>query len=65
MAKFRAGYLLELVHGDLSGPIVLVMHGGRRYVLLTVDNCRRYTWLQLLMNKDKAAEVIEPVVESW
>jgi hypothetical protein len=30
-AKYRAGNVLELVHGDLCRPIALAMHGGRRY----------------------------------
>jgi hypothetical protein len=52
--------VLELVHGDLCGPIVPVMHGGQRYILLPVDNCSRYTWLQLLTT----AEAIKPVIKS-
>jgi len=28
--KFRASELLELVHGDLCGPITPAMHSGRR-----------------------------------
>ena len=44
-ASYRAGDTLELVHGDLCGPITPATHGGRRYFLLLVDDCSRYMWL--------------------
>ena len=57
-AKYRAQEVLQLVHGDLCGPITPATHGGRRYFLLLVDDCSRYMWLQLLTSKDEAAEAI-------
>jgi hypothetical protein len=30
-ARFRATEPLELVHGDLCGPITPATHGGKRY----------------------------------
>ena len=45
---------LELVHGDLCGPITPATCGGRWYFLLLMDDCSRYMWLQLLTSKDKA-----------
>ena len=50
---------LELVHGDLYGPITRTTNGGRRYFLLLMDDCSHYMWLQLLMSKDEAAEAIK------
>src|SRR6185369_5452216 len=58
-ASFRAKERLELVHGDLCGPITPVTHGGRRYFLLLVDDCSRFMWLHLLSSKDKAPAVIK------
>src|SRR5579859_788977 len=58
-AKYRAKEKLELVHGDLCGPITPATHGGRRYFILLVDDYSRYMWLQLLTGKDQAAEVIK------
>ena len=55
-AKYRAVDALELVHGDLCGPIMPAINGGRRYFLLLVDDCSRHMWLQLLKSKDEAAE---------
>jgi hypothetical protein len=40
-ANFRAEELLELVHGDLCGPITPATHGGRRFFLLLVDDSSR------------------------
>lgn len=51
--------MLDLVHGDLCGPIIPVMHGGRRYSLLLVNNYSRFMWLQLLASKDEAAAAIK------
>ena len=59
MAKHRAKDALQLVHGDLYGPITTATNGGRRYFLLLVDDYSRYMWLQLLMSKDEATTVIK------
>ena len=58
-AKYRAADALELIHGDLCGPITSATNGGRRYFLLLVDDCSRYMWLQLRTSKDKAVEAIK------
>jgi hypothetical protein len=50
---------MELVHGDLCGPIAPATHGGRRYFLLLVDNCNRYMCVHLLTSKDEAAVAIK------
>ena len=57
--KYHMKDALELIHGDLYGPITPATNGGRRYFLLLVDDCSRYMWLQLLMSKDEAAEAIK------
>ena len=59
VAKYRAMDSLELVHGDLYGPITPHTNGGRWYFLLLVDDCSRYMWLQLLTSKDEAAAMIK------
>ena len=57
--KYRMAETLELVHGDLYGPITPTTNGGRRYFLLLVDDCSRYIWLQLLTSKDEAMTAIK------
>ena len=58
-AKYHVKDALELVHGDLCGPITPATNGGRRYFLLLIDDCSRYMWLQLLTNKDEAPAAIK------
>jgi transposase InsO family protein len=50
---------LELVHGDLCGPITLATPSGKKYFLLLVDDMSRYMWLMLLTSKDEAAAAIK------
>jgi hypothetical protein len=54
VAKFHAEEKLELVHGDLCGPVTLATPGGKRYFFLLVDDVSRYMWLMLLATKDEA-----------
>jgi transposase InsO family protein len=54
VAKFRAEDKLELVHGDLYGPVTPATPGGKRYFFLFVDDMSRYMWLVLLATKDEA-----------
>ena len=44
-ANYRAAETLELVHGDLCGPITPTTPGGRKYFILLVDDYSRYMWL--------------------
>ena len=55
-ASFRAKERLELVHGDLCGPVTPATSGGRRYFLLLVDDLSRYMWVMVLGSKGEAAE---------
>jgi hypothetical protein len=49
--KRRAEGLLDLVNGDLCGPISPATPGGKRYFLLLVDDKSRFMWLALLAAK--------------
>ncbi|CAN6200243.1 unnamed protein product [Urochloa humidicola] len=60
-AKFRADTPLELVHGDLCGPVTPATPGGRRYILLLVDDYSRFMWLELLSAKSDAEAAIKKV----
>jgi len=57
-ASFRAKERLELVHGDLCGPVTPVTPGGRRYFLLLVDDLSRFMWVMILGSKGEAADAI-------
>ena len=43
--KYYATEALELVHGDLCGPITPATPGGRKYFILLVDDYSWYMWL--------------------
>lgn len=58
-AKRRADGLLDLVHGDLCGPITPATPGGKAFFLLLVDDHSRYMWLSLLENKSGALAAIQ------
>ena len=50
---------LELLHLDLMGPTRTESLGGKRYVMVVVDDFTRYTWVILLKSKSNAPEHIE------
>lgn len=55
--KYRAENKLELVHGNLCGPVTLATPSGNKLFLL-VDDLSHYIWLVLLSSKDQAADAI-------
>jgi transposase InsO family protein len=57
-SSFRAKERLELVHGDLCGPVTPGTPGGRRHFLLLVDDLSRYMWVVVLGSKGEAANAI-------
>jgi transposase InsO family protein len=54
VVKYRALERLELVHGDLCGPVMPATPGGKCYFLLLVNDMSRFMWLVLLAMKDEA-----------
>ncbi|KAI0515512.1 hypothetical protein KFK09_008177 [Dendrobium nobile] len=55
--KFRAEKPLQLLHGDICGPITPATPSGFRYFLLLVDDFSRYMWVYLLKSKSEAHSV--------
>jgi hypothetical protein len=60
-SSYRATKHLELVYGDLCGPIKLETLGGRTMFLLLIDDMSRYMWLMLLQAKSDTTEAIKQV----
>jgi hypothetical protein len=58
---WRAAEPLELVHGEICGPISSVTPSGNRYFFLLVDDYNRYMWIVLLPTKDGAPAAIKNV----
>ena len=50
---------LELLHLDLMGPTRIESLGGKKYILVVVDDFTRYTWVILLQSKSDAPKHIE------
>ncbi|KAI3667038.1 hypothetical protein L6452_42080 [Arctium lappa] len=49
---------LELLHMDLWDPMRTQSLGGKKYVLVIVDDYSRYTWVKFLRSKDETPEVL-------
>jgi transposase InsO family protein len=60
-AQGHATEVLQLLHGDICGPISPPTPSGNRYFLLLVDDYSRYMWIALLPTKDAAAAAIKRV----
>ena len=50
---------LELLHVDLMGPTRTESLGGKRYIMVIVDDFSRYTWVEFVREKSKACEKME------
>ena len=44
----------KLNHVDLWGPKRITTRGGKRYVLVIVDDYSRFTWTLFLVSKDES-----------
>lgn len=53
-SSYRAKQVLELVYGDLCGPISPETSSGNRYFFLLVDDYSRVMWVYMLRTKDEA-----------
>lgn len=53
-ANFQSTRILELVHGDLCGPITPTTKAGNQYFLLLVDDFSRVMWVYMLSSKNEA-----------
>ena len=56
VASVQTSRLLELLHIDLMGPARVQSLGGKKYILVVVDDFTRYTWVVLLKDKGEAPE---------
>ena len=53
-SSYRASRVLELIHGDLCGPITPQTAGSNRYVFVLIDDHSRYMWSILMKEKSEA-----------
>ena len=52
--SYRATKALELLHGDLCGPISPMTQAGNRYIFVVIDDHTRYMWSMLLKENSEA-----------
>lgn len=50
---------LELVHGDLCGPISPTTSGENKYFLLLVDDFNRMMWVYMLKTNNEAPKMLK------
>ncbi|GJS05798.1 ribonuclease H-like domain, reverse transcriptase, RNA-dependent DNA polymerase [Tanacetum coccineum] len=58
-AKGRSISPLDLIYGDLCGPISPPTPSGKRYIFLLVDDYSRYMWAYFLNTKDQAFDTFK------
>lgn len=58
-SSFTAKKCLELVHGDLCGPISPPTPSGNKYFLLLVDDFSRVMWVYMIKSKDEALDAFK------
>ena len=56
VTKVQTSRPFELLHIDLMGPTRVQSLGGKKYILVVVDDFTRYTWVVLLRDKAEAPE---------
>ena len=52
-SEYRASKKLQLIHGDICGPIQPSTVGGRRYYFLLIDDYSRLMWVAFLKEKSE------------
>ena len=52
-------HCLELLHVDQMGPTRTESLGGKRYIMVIVNDFSRYTWVEFLREKSAACEKLE------
>nr|GEW58323.1 zinc finger, CCHC-type [Tanacetum cinerariifolium] len=63
-AKARSTLPLNLVNGDLCGPITPPTPSGKKYIFLLVDDYSRYMWVYFLNAKDQAFDTFKEYKKS-
>jgi hypothetical protein len=57
----RSKRALEVVHGDLCGPIMSTTPSRKKLFVLLVDDYNCFMWVMLIRAKDDALEAIKCV----
>ena len=63
-SNYVSSKVLDLVHGDICGPISPPTPSGKRYFLLLVDDFSCVMWAYFLSTKDDAFKIFKALVEN-
>lgn len=61
----KSSKVMELIHGDIFGPITPFTPSGKRYFLLLVDDFSIKMWVYFLLTKDEEIEEIKKFKKLW
>ncbi|GKC78541.1 retrovirus-related pol polyprotein from transposon TNT 1-94, partial [Tanacetum coccineum] len=50
--------VLNSLHIDLCGPVRVQTINGKKYILVFVDDCSRFTWVKFFRSKDETPEFV-------
>ncbi|GJT15231.1 retrovirus-related pol polyprotein from transposon TNT 1-94 [Tanacetum coccineum] len=50
--------VLHILHIDLCGPLKVQGINGKKYILVTIDDYSRFTWVKFLRSKDETPEFV-------
>lgn len=54
--------IVDLIHMDLLGPFQVESLGGKKYVLVCVDNFSRFSWIAFLKEKLETVETVRHLI---
>lgn len=52
----RATEMLELIHSDVCGPMIIPARGGFEYFITFTDDCSRFEYIYLMRHKFESFE---------
>lgn len=55
----RSSKLLNLIHSNICELNSLLTRGDKRYFIIFIDDCSRYTYVYLLRHKDECFNVFK------
>ena len=59
-----ANDLLEIIHTDVCGPMIVEARGGYRYFLTFIDDLSRYGYIYLMKHKSEKFKEFQSEVEN-
>jgi hypothetical protein len=55
----KSNGILDLIHSDLCGPMIVPSMNGFLYYIMFIDDCSRKTWIYFLKTKDESFSIFQ------